>query len=105
MLELSDIIINKLNIILKIISILSFFALFLNKESITFNNVNNLNKNNIPKITIFLPIYNKAKYLKRSIGSIQRQTLKDIEIILVNDCSTDDSFKIINEFAQKDESI
>ena len=82
-----------------------FLSLFLNKESIIVNNVNNLKKSNIPKITIFLPIYNKAKYLKRSIGSIQRQTLQDIEIILVNDCSTDDSFKIINEFAQKDERI
>ena len=67
--------------------------------------MNNQNKNYIPKVTIFVPIYNKAKYLKRSIGSIQRQTLKDIEIILINDCSIDDSFKIIKEFAQKDERI
>ena len=37
-----------------------------------------------PKISIFLPIYNKAKYLKRSIESIQNQTIKEIEIIPVN---------------------
>ena len=105
MIESSNIIFNILNIIVKIIFILFFLSLFLNKENITFNYMNNPNNNNIPKITIFVPIYNKAKYLKRSIGSIQIQTLKDIEIILVNDCSTDDSFKIIKEFAQKDKRI
>ena len=106
MFELSNIIFNKLNNILKILCILFVLSLFLNKENTTFNNANNLNsKNNIPKISIFVPIYNKAKYLKRSIGSIQKQSLKDIEIILVNDCSTDESFKIIKEFAQKDERI
>ena len=105
MFESSNINFNKLNIIIKIVFIIFFFFSFLNKGSKTYNNMNKLNNNYIPKITIFVPIYNKAKYLKRSISSIQRQTLKDIEIILVNDCSTDDSFKIINEFAQKDERI
>ena len=58
-----------------------------------------------PKISIFLPIYNKAKYLKRSITSIQKQSLKEIEIIPVNDCSTDNSLNIIKEFAKKDSRI
>ena len=51
-----------------------------------------------PKISIFLPIYNKEKYLKRSISSIQKQSLKEIEIISVNDCSTDNS---LNELYKK----
>ena len=101
----SNIILKELNIIIKIICIIVFISSFLNRESNTYNNMNKLNNNYIPKISIFVPIYNKAKYLKRSISSIQRQTLKDIEIILVNDFSTDDSFKIIKEFAQKDERI
>ena len=68
--------------------------------------INSYKKNkNIPKITIFLPIYNKAKYLKRSINSIQRQTLKDIEIIPVNDGSTDNSLEILKELGQKDPRI
>ena len=58
-----------------------------------------------PKISVFLPIYNKEKYLKRSIGSIQRQTLKEIEIIPINDCSTDNSLNILKKMAEKDQRI
>ena len=52
-----------------------------------------------------MPIYNKEKYLKRSIGSIQTQTLKEIEIIPVNDGSTDNSLYILKELAKKDKRI
>ena len=65
-------------------------------------NIDIIDNKNIPKISIFLPIYNKGKYLKRSIGSIQIQTLNDIEIISVNDCSTDNSLKILKEIAKND---
>ena len=58
-----------------------------------------------PKISIYLPIYNSGIYLERSIGSLQKQTLKDIEIIAVNDCSTDNSYNILKNFASKDERI
>ena len=58
-----------------------------------------------PKISIFLPIYNKAKYLNRSISSIQIQTLKDIEIIAVNDCSNDNTIKILKKMAKNDTRI
>ena len=56
----------------------------------------------MPKISIFLPIYNKANFLFRSIGSIQNQTLKNIEIIAVNDGSTDNSLKILKKLSKKD---
>jgi glycosyltransferase involved in cell wall biosynthesis len=55
-----------------------------------------------PKISIILPIYNKEKYLHRSIGSILGQTFKDIEIVLVNDGSTDNSLNIIQNYSKKD---
>ena len=58
-----------------------------------------------PKISIFLPIYNKAKYLNRSISSIQKQTLKEIEIIPVNDFSDDNSLEILKKMAAKDSRI
>ena len=51
--------------------------------------------NNHPKISIFLPIYNKANYIKKSIGSIQNQTLKEIEIIPINDFSEDKTLKVL----------
>ena len=52
-----------------------------------------------------MPIFNKAKYLKRSIGSIQIQTIKEIEIICVNDASEDNSLEILNEMAKNDSKI
>ena len=52
-----------------------------------------------------MPIYNKSKYLIRSIKSIQSQTLKNIEIIAVNDCSTDDSLTILKKLVKKDSRI
>ena len=58
-----------------------------------------------PKISVFLPIYNKSKYLKRSINSIQKQSLKEIEIIAVNDGSSDNSLDILKEMGKKDSRI
>ena len=58
-----------------------------------------------PKISIFLPIFNKEDFLIRSIGSIQNQTLKNIEIIAVNDGSTDNSLKILKKLSKKDTRI
>ena len=48
---------------------------------------------------------NKSNYLKRSIGSLQKQTLKEIEIVAVNDYSEDSSLKILNEMIKKDSRI
>ena len=58
-----------------------------------------------PKVSVFLPIYNRETYLKRSIISIQKQTLKEIEIVAVNDCSTDNSLKILKQLAKNDSRI
>jgi glycosyltransferase involved in cell wall biosynthesis len=58
-----------------------------------------------PKISFISSIYNKEKYLSSFISSIQNQDLKDFEIILVDDCSTDNSIQKINEFQTKDKRI
>ena len=58
-----------------------------------------------PKVSVFLPIYNKEKYIIRSINSIRSQTLKDIEIIAINDCSTDNTLKILKKLSKKDKRI
>ena len=57
------------------------------------------------KVSICVPVYNVEKFLKECIESILNQTLKDIEVICVNDGSTDSSLKILEEFAQKDNRI
>ena len=56
------------------------------------------------KVSIIVPVYNSEKYLKKCLDSLTRQTLKDIEIILVNDGSTDKSPEIINSYL-KDKRI
>jgi glycosyltransferase involved in cell wall biosynthesis len=57
------------------------------------------------KISIIVPIYNAAKYLPKCIESILNQTHKDLEIILVDDGSTDESGKIADEYSKKDGRI
>ena len=52
-----------------------------------------------------MPVYNGGEYLKRSLKSVQNQKFKDIEIILVDDNSSDDSLKIIHRFMKKDKRI
>ena len=49
----------------------------------------------MPKVSIIVPVYNVEKYLERSLNSLINQTLKDIEIICVNDGSKDNSPKIL----------
>ncbi|HON46008.1 MAG: glycosyltransferase family 2 protein [Planctomycetes bacterium] len=59
----------------------------------------------MPKISIILPCYNAGEYLHRSIPSCLNQTLKDIEIICINDGSTDNTTEILQEYANKDNRI
>ena len=59
----------------------------------------------MPKVSIIIPVYNVEKYLKQCLDSVINQTLKDIEIICVNDCSPDNSSKILEEYACKDSRI
>ncbi|MGO5306773.1 glycosyltransferase family 2 protein [Agathobacter sp. LCP21S3_B2] len=56
-------------------------------------------------ISIVLPVYNGEKFLRESIESILTQTYRDFELVIVNDCSTDDSVKIVNEYMKKDSRI
>lgn len=61
--------------------------------------------NNKIRISIIVPIYNKKNSLERCINSILNQTYKNIEIILVNDGSTDGSYTLCNDYLQKDKRI
>lgn len=57
------------------------------------------------KVSIVMPIFNAEKYLHQSLGGLVKQTLKDIEIICVNDGSTDSSLEIIQQYAYHDKRI
>lgn len=57
------------------------------------------------KVSIIIPVYNVEEYLKQCLDSVVNQTLKEIEIICVNDGSIDGSLQILEEYAQKDKRI
>lgn len=57
------------------------------------------------KVSIIVPVYNVEEYLVKCLDSLINQTLKEIEIICINDGSTDNSLEILNAYAQKDSRI
>lgn len=58
-----------------------------------------------PLISVIIPIYNCEKWINETIESVLKQTYKELEIIVINDCSTDNSGKIIEEYQKKDSRI
>ena len=74
-------------ILFTVCAILSFLALSI--------------KNNSVKVSVIIPVYNVENYLKECIDSVINQTLTDIEIICIDDGSTDGSTEILNEYASK----
>lgn len=58
-----------------------------------------------PKVSVIIPVYNAEKYLRECLDSVVNQTLKEIEIICVDDGSTDGSLDIIREYEDRDERI
>ena len=63
------------------------------------------NKVEIPKISIISPVYNRGKYILRFLRSIQNQGFEDIEIIFIDDYSTDNSVKLIEKYQKEDKRI
>ena len=59
----------------------------------------------MPIISIIVPVYNVEQYLKRCLDSLIGQTLKDIEIIVINDASTDHSYAVLKQYADQDSRI
>lgn len=57
------------------------------------------------KLSIIIPVYNSEKYLRRCVESVLAQTYKNLEIILVDDCSTDESWNICNSLRESDQRI
>ena len=55
----------------------------------------------MPKVSVIVPVYNTELFLRKCLDTILSQTLDDIEIIIVEDCSTDNSYKICWEYAKK----
>lgn len=58
-----------------------------------------------PLISVIIPVYNVAKYVRCCIESVERQTYQPLEVILVDDGSTDDSVKICDELENEFDNI
>lgn len=59
----------------------------------------------MPKVSVIIPVYNTEDYLRKCLDSVCNQTLSDIEIICINDCSTDSSLEILKEYSSNDNRI
>lgn len=59
----------------------------------------------LPVVSVVMPVHNSSKFVRGSIESVINQTFRDWELILVDDCSDDDSLKIIERFARSDHRI
>ena len=80
---------------------------FLNKtlQGLYINDKNSFRISNTPRISSIIPVYNCKNTILRAIRSIQNQNFLDLEIILVNDFSTDDSLLYIQELQKEDPRI
>jgi len=80
---------------------------FLDKcsKGILINNKKDFKFSQKPKVTAVIPVYNSQNFINRAIKSIQNQNLLDLEIILVNDFSTDKSLQVIEEIKKEDPRI
>lgn len=58
-----------------------------------------------PKVSVIMATYNSGKYIEESILSILNQTLKDLELIIIDDCSTDNAPEIVEKYSKSDERV
>ena len=63
------------------------------------------NKSSNPDVSVIITIHNQAYYIHKCLRSVQNQSIKNIEIIIVDDCSLDNSLEIIKDFQKNDERI
>ena len=58
-----------------------------------------------PLVSVIIPAYNAAAYIRESVGSIIQQTYKNIEILIIDDCSTDDTLSIVKQIERQDSRV
>ena len=77
----------------------------INSNNLLINNKNKFSKNPFPEITVLLLIFNQAHCLHKALRSIQNQSIKNLEIIIIDDCSTDNSNDLIKNYQKEDDRI
>ena len=78
---------------------------FINNNDVSIQFLDEQESNSNIKVSIIVPVYNVEKYLEECIDSLVKQTLQEIEIICINDGSTDKSNEILNDYKSKDSRI
>ena len=58
-----------------------------------------------PKVSVIIAVYNTEKYIEKCLDSLLSQTYPNIELVVVNDCSTDNSLKILKKYTKKYDNI
>ena len=77
----------------------------INSNNLLINNSSKFKKNNLPDITVVLTIFNQAHCLHKALRSIQNQSIGNLEIIIIDDCSTDNSIDLIKNYQKEDNRI
>ncbi len=62
-------------------------------------------ENTSAKVSVIMPVYNASRFLSQAIDSVLNQTYSDFELIVIDDCSKDDSFSILKEYEEKDPRV
>ena len=75
------------------------------KNELIENNIIKNHESKIPEISIIITVFNQEKCFYKALRSVQNQSLKNIEIILVDDCSTDNSLEIMENYQKNDDRI
>ena len=55
----------------------------------------------IPLVSVVIPMYNSAKFITQTLESLAYQTMRDFEVVVVDDCSTDNSVEVVESFANR----
>ena len=61
--------------------------------------------NRLPKVSILIPVYNRVDLIRETVDSALAQTFQDFEVVIADNCSTDGTWEILQEYAEKDEKI
>ena len=76
----------------------------INSKNILLDNLR-FSKNEYPDITVIITVYNQANCFHNALRSVQNQNFKNIEIIIVDDCSSDDTIQLIEKYMEEDRRI
>ncbi len=55
----------------------------------------------IPMVSVIIPMFNSAKFIPQTLESLCYQTMRDFEVVVVDDCSTDNSVEVVESFAER----